>query len=339
MSMNQDIEAGNTAFLIKKNQFIKSLEDYEGGAALLFTLKDERLYCFRDKDRPLYHGRVRQGNLIGTYVSSMEESLKAIGCSKIRQFPIDVVHVFKDGNLVDKFKITHNRLKPAAVKTNYSNYGAGWGLNSEFADDACGDTCDTPISPILKMNIGDMVVPNEKGRKDKESVCSKIGAATIVAINLIDEVVDIEIKFMRHEYNGPIKKGDIWVKVTVDYLTSIGKSLMKPLCNDASGERIYDHENKTWTTKPKEITAITVPAPKTEADVLIDELSAIEVQEKVLRVTDFDDNRDQYFAVLLEVRDKLTKIKNGDWYNLEADSKALVEYVEEEIFTMFSLNL
>jgi len=65
------------------------LKDFEGAAGLLWTkVKDnefDKLYAFRNKERPLYRGIIKgEGALIenrGMYLSSIEDSLSAIGSS------------------------------------------------------------------------------------------------------------------------------------------------------------------------------------------------------------------------------------------------------------------
>jgi len=75
----------------------KVLSEYEGAAALLiYNKKEGILYAMHDKERPLFYG-YDNGNM---YISSIKESLEGIGCIDCKAFPINVVHMIKDGEII-----------------------------------------------------------------------------------------------------------------------------------------------------------------------------------------------------------------------------------------------
>ena len=356
LSMNKDIKDGKSGLIAKKNQFLNVLEDYDGGAALIFTLKDGKLYCFHDKDRPLFHGRIKINGKVGTYVSSTEDSLKAIGCSRVRAFPEDIVHIFKEGNLIDTFKIKHTPLKPEPVKSSsvypdtvesrrMRNWGMGYGLD-EFADEIDNSYPETPILP-KKQDIfkGDLITPNSIGRLEIGSFATKLGTAFVLEIDWNKQEMEVKVVYLNHDYKGGIQKGDIWEHVPVAHFMSLGKSYIKGIEDQPKTGRIYNHTNLSWhqkliiTEKAVKDKLVKDAKAKCEADILVDELQAIEAQETSLKVTEFDDIRDQYCAILLEVRDKVNKINEGDWYLKEQEMEDLNTYIEEEIFTLFSVSV
>lgn len=94
-------------------------EEIEGAAAVLFTdikLKDENLlYAFRNKERPLFRGNSPEG----MYISSLEGSLKLIGCTDIKEFKEDYFYIIKNGKVDESpKKIKHvSTNTPAVVHT------------------------------------------------------------------------------------------------------------------------------------------------------------------------------------------------------------------------------
>lgn len=83
---------------IKKGNY-DVLSEYDGAAAILFYNKEDgHLYAGRDYKRPLYYG-IHNGDSM--YISSIEDSLKYIGCTDIKQFDYDKLHKIKDGKIVE----------------------------------------------------------------------------------------------------------------------------------------------------------------------------------------------------------------------------------------------
>lgn len=78
----------------------KVLSEYEGAAAILmYNSKTETLYACRDLKRPLYYGYINKTEM---YISSIEDSLKYIGCENISQFTFETIFKIKDGKIEDK---------------------------------------------------------------------------------------------------------------------------------------------------------------------------------------------------------------------------------------------
>lgn len=91
---------------IEEGTKIKVLEQYLGAAALLFyNKKTESLYCYHDDKRPLFYGYINNTEM---YISSIEESLQAIGCENITEFEVCHLYEIKEGNIISKTK--YNKL-------------------------------------------------------------------------------------------------------------------------------------------------------------------------------------------------------------------------------------
>lgn len=101
----------------KENVVFSTLSLYEGAAALLFTDKRQPdiLYAYRNNERPLFWGMV-EGSM---YISSMEESLKIIGCVETEEFAPLYVHTIKGGKIISS---TFYKEKEEPVITRHTNY-------------------------------------------------------------------------------------------------------------------------------------------------------------------------------------------------------------------------
>jgi len=112
-----------TALISKHKKSYKVLQDFEGAAALIWHNEEtpNRIYCFRNEDRPLFRGYTDEG----MYISSIESSLNLIGCEKIEQFKTNYVYVIEDGviNVKDSKKIFRGGKKKKEKKKNWNKRG------------------------------------------------------------------------------------------------------------------------------------------------------------------------------------------------------------------------
>lgn len=87
------------------------LKNYLGAAAIVWTILEQRpapisekeptvfsnkMFVYRDDQRPLFYGMINNG----MYLSSLESSLLAIGCSNIKPFSPNYVYTIVDGKFV-----------------------------------------------------------------------------------------------------------------------------------------------------------------------------------------------------------------------------------------------
>lgn len=134
--------------IIYKERNFRVLSDYIGGAALLFTNINESnvLYVFKGasrfdshdtgidiEERPLYYYKEHKNSL---YISSMQESLEAIGGvanENLFKFNENVVYKIKDGNIdiSDKFDVSRRQAhqRPAVARRNYDYCGYNFQKN------------------------------------------------------------------------------------------------------------------------------------------------------------------------------------------------------------------
>jgi hypothetical protein len=83
---------------LNHDQNPKIFSEIDGAAAVLFTdtnEQDNTLYAFRNNDRPLYRGVSDEG----MYISSLEETLKIIRCTKIEEFKENNLYTIKLGKI------------------------------------------------------------------------------------------------------------------------------------------------------------------------------------------------------------------------------------------------
>lgn len=100
---------------------------YRGAAALLYTDTTQNnnvLYAYTDGERPLHYGYCEEG----IYISSEQEPLLEIGCTKVKEFEKNIVYRIKEGEF-EKAKITVKK-NPFPIKTytyenDYVHHGYG----------------------------------------------------------------------------------------------------------------------------------------------------------------------------------------------------------------------
>jgi len=111
---------------------LKVLKEINGPAAVLITNTERPniLIAFRNSLRPLYRGLIN-GNM---YISSIENSLKLIGCTKIKEFKEDTIYYIIDGKIVNTVTIKNtpyakNYINNTNIRASISHTGYEWGLN------------------------------------------------------------------------------------------------------------------------------------------------------------------------------------------------------------------
>lgn len=96
-----------------KDVFTKIL----GGCAVIYTDSNtDTLYCYRNSERPLYRGMLN-GNM---YISSIDKSLKYIGCDNVKEFKQDNLYQIKDGVVIGCYKVK-KRDTPIVKNNNILN--------------------------------------------------------------------------------------------------------------------------------------------------------------------------------------------------------------------------
>jgi glucosamine 6-phosphate synthetase-like amidotransferase/phosphosugar isomerase protein len=107
---------------IAKSNTFNVLSQLEGAYAVVFTDTDDEnssMFIARNKERPLFRGTIVKDNSIGMYISSIKESLEAIGCENIKEFKEDYLYEIKQGCIISTTKIVSKPiLKPLPLVEN-----------------------------------------------------------------------------------------------------------------------------------------------------------------------------------------------------------------------------
>lgn len=112
--VDSDIICGS---LSVNNDIVKTLSEIDGPAAIIIQniLEPGILYVYRNKERPLYKGYVDNS----MYISSIEDSLKFIGCKTVKEFKEDKLYAIKDGLIVKNYP---KEIKSSPYKYYHNNY-------------------------------------------------------------------------------------------------------------------------------------------------------------------------------------------------------------------------
>jgi hypothetical protein len=78
--------------------------EVDGGTAVIYTTDGETLNVWRNHLRPLYRGVIKVDKVNHMYLSSVEESLQAIGCIKVEEFKTECLYTIKDGKVTSTKK-------------------------------------------------------------------------------------------------------------------------------------------------------------------------------------------------------------------------------------------
>lgn len=135
-----DVDSQVLIELISKDkEDLEVLQEFEGAAAIIWHDEDHpnRLYCFRNSERPLYRGMIDEG----MYISSIEASLKMIGCEKIQQFKENFVYSIENGQIILESskrvvkKDYYNKKKPRhQYDKSPQGFGSGYNTGSDNND-------------------------------------------------------------------------------------------------------------------------------------------------------------------------------------------------------------
>lgn len=116
-SVDSDIIAG----CLNKTDNFSVLSEINGAAAIVFhdiRIKN-RLYVFKNKERPLYKGFIGDN----MYISSIEETLTLIQCVDIKEFENDKLYTIEDGKIIgEPVIIASNPYKHIYVTNPTSDY-------------------------------------------------------------------------------------------------------------------------------------------------------------------------------------------------------------------------
>jgi len=231
-----DVDSHGLLACIQKDKSFKVLSEYEGGAALLFkdVGKPNQLFAFKGgggnvEERPLFYYQKMntRGIVTGVYISSLEESLQAIGAKK------EEVITFKNNELISFIdgKIEYSQIIARKGELNTSiPYAQQWSGQSAFSQ------CDSMHYDSERLAYGASKARNKKV------------ATTVRPINIFVEESGHEdykgatISFMKFRFfrNGNLLEGGC----ILDNKTK--KDLFYGLTTPAKAKEMWDSiEDKT----------------------------------------------------------------------------------------------
>lgn len=112
--INEDIDS-KVIFKRLSTGNLDVLSDFNGAAAIIYYNIDEKcMYVFRNSERPLFRGKRDEG----MYISSIESSLKCIGCTNIKEFQEDYLYKIEKGEIKETKKIKRNPIVYASSQTS-----------------------------------------------------------------------------------------------------------------------------------------------------------------------------------------------------------------------------
>ena len=131
-----------------------------GGTAVVYVDNSipDTLFCYRNDNlggRPLFRGKI--GN--GMYISSLENSLKIIGCTKVEEFKSEILYEIKDGKILTNRHIkqdpyTKPYVKASSVNTddddvyNYNSFNSFYNKGSEIMERNRSNFADNDVRRV-----------------------------------------------------------------------------------------------------------------------------------------------------------------------------------------------
>lgn len=179
----KDFDVDSEALTALLNGSINSnysvLKDVKGKASIVWINEDEPnvLYAFRkNQERPLWRGNRPEG----MYISSMDESLKLIGCKDIEEFAIHSIYKIENGIVISNSNIRDMTLAPDKPpkkskfaywpkQNQHNHHGSSMPtiLDQENEDDYYGDAMGIHALNRPRTNASLKVVKETKKSKVK----------------------------------------------------------------------------------------------------------------------------------------------------------------------------
>lgn len=97
-----NVDSQVLAAIINKTQSKEVLSKIYGGCAIVYCdTSNNKMYAYRNNQRPLFRGSI-DGSM---YISSIESSLKLIGCNSIKEFKENYLYEIVDGKITSQYNI------------------------------------------------------------------------------------------------------------------------------------------------------------------------------------------------------------------------------------------
>ncbi len=97
--------------MLNKTQNKEPLSKIDGGCACVYIDNiTDKMYVYRNVERPLFKGFLEEG----MYISSTKESLEAVGCAKIKEFEQDRLYEIVNGSAIKTYQVKRY-IKPVVL--------------------------------------------------------------------------------------------------------------------------------------------------------------------------------------------------------------------------------
>lgn len=345
-----DVDSDVLTALLNKTQSKEPLSKIKGGCAIVFTNTDNgKMYCYRNNDRPLYRGKLDGG----MYISSIDTSLKLIGCTDVKEFKENFLYEIEDGNVIGQIMVKRNIevISPACLdvgpgKYTYINGFKYKALQSLYSLDVksligCSLRCDTYIANALKeefsMNYG-YVITGESKNSNEIMAIGNSGAKLSVPksifstqIGVIDTGAYVFVKYDL-SYNN-VKDGTFCSKGSlcrVNYITKKGDYNITDLISKKVGSVQLD---VIYYAYPKDVELYRELYSLDEKDQLITQpvINITPKEELSKSIVLFK----QEPNTLINVKNKFSTLEK---YKLEVDSTNTKDLMELGDFTINSID-
>ncbi|MEK6881928.1 MAG: hypothetical protein AABY22_20080 [Nanoarchaeota archaeon] len=230
-----DIDSQMIMYLLSKYKDPRFLYKINGSAALLFTDKRTNIvYAFRNDQKPLFYGKIKKD----MYISSIEDSLKAIGCKNIESFKENYLYQIESGKITKKLFICN---KEKILKINKKNFVDGrYILNSDLVERGSSKEGDEKLFIAKKDEIIEV-----KFKDNKATFISSVnGTPYEINCNYLNEINEDHTNINENIENDDSK--DIKVDASKD-IAEIGKDDNKVMeiksNNELEEELLFGNEN------------------------------------------------------------------------------------------------
>lgn len=209
------------------------LSEFDGAAAILFfnDLTPDTIYAYRNDDRPLFRGTIKDS---GIFFSSIEDSLKIIGCESVEELKPHYVYTYTKGLFVQTKKIV-NKVSFKVLK-NFSQesiadfIGFNLFINKSNVDKRYYMHYNEPDNCFL--HLKDFSYPKNSSVKSTYAVsCLTISDYLSGKKGNYDSEITLS-KFNVNSYNGFFQKGSYVSAIRTLYFTDKGgKQTEKVACS------------------------------------------------------------------------------------------------------------
>lgn len=175
-----DVDTQVLAAIINKTQSKEVLSKINGGCAILYVnTNNNRLYCYRNLERPLFRGTI-DGNM---YISSIENSLKLIGCINVKPFKENYLYEIEDGKILGQCPVPVYK-----IPTTTYNASCQYDAVNKYAYKSFM-ICELPINVVSKHWLTpDRDMPEKKLRQGFSYKC--VGQGTGCAVGELTIIND-----------------------------------------------------------------------------------------------------------------------------------------------------